>query len=585
MAVGVKISELEAAATLTGAELVPVVQGGETVETTTQAIADLADTGVSAFADLTGNPTDNTALNALIQTLATLLSPAFTGNPTAPTQTAGNNSTRLANTAFVTTAVANAVASIINGAPGALDALNELATAMGNDPAFATTVINAIAAKVSDTAYGGSWDGVTTVAPSKNAVRDQVEILLTAIAAKQAELVSGTNIKTINGTSVLGAGDIEVGASHTAQTLTDGATVTMNYDNGDVGSLTISGDRALVVTNVTAPAFVVIKVTQGTGGNHTLTLPGNVPADFALSTGAGEVDVIGGAYIGGAWFWDFANYGTVIAPDVTAPTVVSRTATDANTIRIVFSEAVTGTIAGFSFNNGGALTVASRSGSGTTTWDFTITETMTSADTITASYNSGTGDAVDGSSNDLASFTTQAVTNSIPAVGAPTPFNFDELTNASRAGDVYTASASQARAGHSVPFRLAGQEGSWELEFRTSLANDVVAGASATMPSGSVGFASIVGIYQQVADGNFSAFNGSSTGGTATGGGNIAYATGNFIRFTIYANDSTEVFTNIGGSLTSVGNLGTLTGDQYPAAVFNINGAGGSGKAYNPQLP
>lgn len=37
--------------------------------------------------------------------LAKLASPAFTGNPTAPTQTAGNNTTRIATTAFVTTAV------------------------------------------------------------------------------------------------------------------------------------------------------------------------------------------------------------------------------------------------------------------------------------------------------------------------------------------------------------------------------------------------------------------------------------------------------------------------------------------------
>ncbi len=39
------------------------------------------------------------------RTLAFLDSPAFTGNPTAPTQTAGNNSTRLATTAFVQAAV------------------------------------------------------------------------------------------------------------------------------------------------------------------------------------------------------------------------------------------------------------------------------------------------------------------------------------------------------------------------------------------------------------------------------------------------------------------------------------------------
>lgn len=43
--------------------------------------------------------------------LAILASPAFSGNPTAPTQTAGNNSTRLATTAFVTAAIAAASAA------------------------------------------------------------------------------------------------------------------------------------------------------------------------------------------------------------------------------------------------------------------------------------------------------------------------------------------------------------------------------------------------------------------------------------------------------------------------------------------
>jgi hypothetical protein len=39
------------------------------------------------------------------------------------------------------------LADLINGAPGALDTLNELAAAMGNDPNFAATIINALAGK------------------------------------------------------------------------------------------------------------------------------------------------------------------------------------------------------------------------------------------------------------------------------------------------------------------------------------------------------------------------------------------------------------------------------------------------------
>ncbi|WP_082435051.1 phage tail protein [Pseudomonas sp. NBRC 111123] len=74
---------------------------------------------------------------------APLASPVLTGTPTAPTPAAGNNSTQLANTAFVQAAISALIAS----APGALDTLNELAAALGNDPNFATTMTNALALK------------------------------------------------------------------------------------------------------------------------------------------------------------------------------------------------------------------------------------------------------------------------------------------------------------------------------------------------------------------------------------------------------------------------------------------------------
>lgn len=70
-------------------------------------------------------------------------SPTFTGTPKAPTAAAGNNSTQLANTAFVQAAIA----ALVDSSPGALDTLNELAKALGNDPNFATTMTNALAGK------------------------------------------------------------------------------------------------------------------------------------------------------------------------------------------------------------------------------------------------------------------------------------------------------------------------------------------------------------------------------------------------------------------------------------------------------
>lgn len=78
-----------------------------------------------------------------------------------------------ANVVEIPTLIQTAVDDLIAGAPGALDTLNELAAALADDAAFATTVTN-------------------------------------ALAAKQATLVSGTNIKTLNSASLLGAGDIDL---------------------------------------------------------------------------------------------------------------------------------------------------------------------------------------------------------------------------------------------------------------------------------------------------------------------------------------------------------------------------------------
>ncbi|CZZ91594.1 phage tail protein [Enterobacter kobei] len=84
-----------------------------------------------------------TALNNALALKAPLASPALTGTPTAPTAAQTVNNTQIATTAFVKSAIAALVAS----SPAALDTLNELAAALGNDPNFATTVTNALAGK------------------------------------------------------------------------------------------------------------------------------------------------------------------------------------------------------------------------------------------------------------------------------------------------------------------------------------------------------------------------------------------------------------------------------------------------------
>lgn len=79
------------------------------------------------------------ALNAK----APLDSPALTGTPTAPTATAATNTTQIATTAFVRTEISN----LVDAAPAALDTLNELAAALGDDPNYATTISTALGGK------------------------------------------------------------------------------------------------------------------------------------------------------------------------------------------------------------------------------------------------------------------------------------------------------------------------------------------------------------------------------------------------------------------------------------------------------
>ncbi len=69
--------------------------------------------------------------------------PTFTGEPKAPTPTAGNNTTRIATTEFVQAAIT----ALINGAPATLDTLKEIAAAINNDPKFSTTINNALSGK------------------------------------------------------------------------------------------------------------------------------------------------------------------------------------------------------------------------------------------------------------------------------------------------------------------------------------------------------------------------------------------------------------------------------------------------------
>jgi len=103
------------------------------------------------------------ASNTATSTYAPLISPTLTGTPIAPTATVNTNNTQIATTAYADRAATNAASAIIASAPAALDTLNELAAALGNDASFSTTITNSLAAKapLASPTFTGTVSGIT----------------------------------------------------------------------------------------------------------------------------------------------------------------------------------------------------------------------------------------------------------------------------------------------------------------------------------------------------------------------------------------------------------------------------------------
>ncbi|WP_244596281.1 tail fiber protein, partial [Escherichia coli] len=101
------------------------------------------DTLKEIAAAINNDPNFSTTINNALALKAPLASPALTGVPTAPTAAQGTSNTQIATTAYVRAAIS----ALVGSSPEALDTLNELAAALGNDPNFATTMTNALAGK------------------------------------------------------------------------------------------------------------------------------------------------------------------------------------------------------------------------------------------------------------------------------------------------------------------------------------------------------------------------------------------------------------------------------------------------------
>jgi hypothetical protein len=129
---------------------------------------------------------DVTGLQGALDAKAPKVSPSFTGTPTAPTAAGGTSNTQIATTAFVSAAIA----ALIDAAPGAMDTLNELAAALGDDPVFATTVTNGLAGKLAKASNLGDL-------PNKSTARSNLGLGSMATQAASNVAITGGSITGI----------------------------------------------------------------------------------------------------------------------------------------------------------------------------------------------------------------------------------------------------------------------------------------------------------------------------------------------------------------------------------------------------
>jgi hypothetical protein len=263
------------------------------------------------------------ATTTAASTYAPLASPALTGVPTAPTAAANTNTTQVATTAYVQTELTD----LLNGAPGALDTLNELASALGNDANYSTTITTALAGKLplaggtmtgaiamgtnkitgmgtptvsTDAATKGYVDGVT-VAPSNLTGPITSVGSATSIASQ-----TGTGTKFVVDTSptlvtpVLG---VATATSINGTTIPSTKTLVVTTDKISALAATTSAELAGVISDETGSGALVFATSPtlvtpalGTPASGTLTNTTGLPisglvASTSAALGVGSVEL------------------------------------------------------------------------------------------------------------------------------------------------------------------------------------------------------------------------------------------------------------------------------------------------------
>jgi len=207
--------------------------------------------------------TDRIAADA-ITTAKIADSVALGGSPTTTTQSGSDNSTKIATTEYVT----SAISSLIDSAPSTLNTLNEIAAALNDDANFNTTVTNSIAAKLP--LAGGTMTGALNMG-SQN-ITNGGNATFTNLPLAGGTLTGDLNIAEY----IRHAGDSDTNLRFQTDRATlvngGGAIVDLNTN----GSLYLTGTNVVVYGNYSS---------TGTISSGAITSSGNVQLNSRLTFG------------------------------------------------------------------------------------------------------------------------------------------------------------------------------------------------------------------------------------------------------------------------------------------------------------
>lgn len=267
------------------------------------------DTLKEIAAAINNDPNFSTTINNALALKAPLASPALTGIPTAPTAAQGTNNTQIATTAYVRAAIS----ALVGSSPEALDTLNELAAALGNDPNFATTMTNALAGKQPLDATLTALAGLATGANKLPYFTGTDTVSQTDLTSVGRDILAKTSVLAVIqylGLRELGTSGEKIPLLSTANTWSARQT----FNGGITGALTGNADTATKlktarkINNVSFDGSADITLTPANLDVTSLTFEknnGEMPIDADLNT-FGPVE----AYLG-VWSKATSNNATL----------------------------------------------------------------------------------------------------------------------------------------------------------------------------------------------------------------------------------------------------------------------------------